>query len=118
MVRYSSVTGDTTGVILSTAQPALNTNVYVGRSLVNTINNYLSVILSSETGYGDIDSKIETFEDDFEEYTSKLEKLGEDMEAKRSLYRQKFTAMDQAVAGFKETQTFLDNMMAGWAKNN
>ena len=118
MVRYSSVNGDTTGVILSTAQPALNTNVYVGRSLVNTINNYLSVILSSETGYGDIDSKIETFEDDFEEYTSKLEKLGEDMEAKRSLYRQKFTAMDQAVAGFKETQTFLDNMMAGWAKNN
>ena len=118
VVRYSSVTGDTTGVILSTAQPALNTNVYVGRSLVNTINNYLSLILSSETGYGDIDSKIETFEDDFEEYTSKLEKLGEDMEAKRSLYRQKFTAMDQAVAGFKETQTFLDNMMAGWAKNN
>ena len=118
VVRYSSVTGDTTGVILSTTKSAVNANVYVGRSLVNTINNYLNVILSSETGYGDIDSKIETFEDDFEEYTSKLQKLEEDMEAKRSLYQQKFTAMDQAVAGFKETQTFLDNMMAGWAKDN
>ena len=117
-VRYSSVTGDTTGVILKTSQSAVSTSVYVGRSLVDTINNYLSVILSSETGYGDIDSKIETFEDDFEEYTSKLQKLEEDMEAKRSLYQQKFTAMDQAVAGFKETQTFLDNMMAGWAKDN
>lgn len=118
VVRYSSVTGDTTGVILSTTQSAVNASVYVGRSLVGSINNYLDVILSSETGYGDIDSKIETFEDDFEEYTSKLQKLEEDMAAKRSLYQQKFTAMDQAVAGFKETQTFLDNMMAGWAKDN
>lgn len=117
-VRYSSVTGDTTGVILTTSQSTANANVYVGRSLLNTLNNYLTVILSSETGYGDLDTKIETFEDDFKEYTLKLEKLEEDMAAKRALYQQKFTAMDQAIAGFKETQTFLDNMMAGWASNN
>ena len=117
-VRYSSVTGDTTGVILTTSQTSATANVYVGRSLTNTLNNYLEVILSSETGYGDIDTKIETFEDDFKEYTLKLEKLDEDMAAKRALYQQKFTAMDQAIAGFKETQTFLTNMMAGWASKN
>ena len=117
-VRYSSVTGDTTGVTLTTAQSSATANVYVGRSLINTLNNYLEVILSSETGYGDLDTKIETFEDDFKEYTLKLEKLDEDMAAKRALYQQKFTAMDQAIAGFKETQTFLTNMMAGWASNN
>ena len=116
--KYSSVTGDTTGVTLSTNQTATSANVYVGRSLVGSINNYLDVILSSDAGYGDIDSKIETFEDDFDDYTLKLEKLEEDMAAKRALYRQQFTAMDQAVAGFKETQNFLDNMMAGWAKDN
>ncbi|MDA8611051.1 flagellar filament capping protein FliD [Alphaproteobacteria bacterium] len=117
-VRYSSVTGDTTGVILTTAQSTANANVYVGRSLLNTLSNYLTVVLSSETGYGDLDTKIETYEDDFKEYTLKLEKLEEDMAAKRALYQQKFTAMDQAIAGFKETQTFLTNMMAGWASNN
>ena len=117
-VRYSSVTGDTTGIILTTAQSSATANVYVGRSLTDTLNNYLEVILSSETGYGDIDTKIETFEDDFKEYTLKLEKLEDDMAAKRVLYQQKFTAMDQAIAGFKETQTFLTNMMAGWASNN
>lgn len=116
--KYSSVTGDTTGVTLSTNQTATSANVYVGRSLVGSINNYLGVILSSDAGYGDIDSKIETFEDDFDDYTLKLEKLEEDMAAKRALYQQQFTAMDQAVAGFKETQNFLDNMMAGWAKDN
>ncbi|MDA8855929.1 flagellar filament capping protein FliD [Alphaproteobacteria bacterium] len=117
-VRYSSVTGDTTGVILTTSQSSASANVHVGRSLINTLNNYLEVILSSETGYGDLDTKIETFEDDFKDYTLKLEKLDEDMAAKRTLYQQKFTAMDQAIAGFKETQTFLTNMMAGWASNN
>ena len=116
--KYSSVTGDTTGVTLSTNQTATSANVYVGRSLVGSINNYLDVILSSDAGYGDIDSKIETFEDNFDDYTLKLEKLEEDMAAKRALYQQQFTAMDQAVAGFKETQNFLDNMMAGWAKDN
>ena len=118
-VRYSSVTGDTTGVtFLAPLKQHTSANVYVGRSLVGSINNYLGVILSSDAGYGDIDSKIETFEDDFDDYTLKLEKLEEDMAAKRALYRQQFTAMDQAVAGFKETQNFLDNMMAGWAKDN
>jgi flagellar capping protein FliD len=85
---------------------------------LNTLSNYLTVVLSSETGYGDLDTKIETYEDDFKEYTLKLEKLEEDMAAKRALYQQKFTAMDQAIAGFKETQTFLTNMMAGWASDN
>ena len=117
-VRYSSVTGDTTGITLSTAQTSANANVYVGRSLLNTLSNYLTVVLSSETGYGDLDTKIETYEDDFKEYTLKLEKLEDDMAAKRALYQQKFTAMDQAIAGFKETQTFLTNMMAGWASDN
>jgi len=117
-VRYSSVTGDTTGVTLTTAQSTANANVYVGRSLLNTLSNYLTVVLSSETGYGDLDTKIETYQDDFKEYTLKLEKLEEDMAAKRALYQQKFTAMDQAIAGFKETQTFLTNMMAGWASDN
>ena len=117
-VRYSSVTGDTTGVTLTTAQSTANANVYVGRSLLNTLNNYLTVVLSSETGYGDLDTKIETYQGDFKEYTLKLEKLEEDMAAKRALYQQKFTAMDQAIAGFKETQTFLTNMMAGWASDN
>ena len=117
-VRYSSVTGDTTGITLSTAQTTANANVYVGRSLLNTLSNYLTVVLSSETGYGDLDTKIETYQDDFKEYTLKLEKLEDDMAAKRALYQQKFTAMDQAIAGFKETQTFLTNMMAGWASDN
>ena len=117
-VRYSSVSGDTTGVTLTTSQSTATANVYVGRSLVDSLNNYLAIILSSETGYGDIDTKIETFEEDFKEYNLKLEKLEEDMAAKRALYQQKFSAMDQAIAGFKETQTFLTNMMAGWASNN
>jgi flagellar capping protein FliD len=105
-------------VTLTTSQSTATANVYVGRSLVDSLNNYLAIILSSETGYGDIDTKIETFEEDFKEYNLKLEKLEEDMVAKRALYQQKFSAMDQAIAGFKETQTFLTNMMAGWASNN
>jgi len=117
-VRYSSVSGDTTGVTLTTSQSTATANVYVGRSLVDSLNNYLAIILSSETGYGDIDTKIGTFEEDVKEYNLKLEKLEEDMAAKRALYQQKFSAMDQAIAGFKETQTFLTNMMAGWASNN
>jgi flagellar hook-associated protein 2 len=113
--RHTITTGDAKGLILDTTKSTVDTSVYMGRSLLHQLSNYVDSILRLN---GEIDSKIGDFQDSIDDLDADLEKLNDQMEKQRALYVERFTAMETAVAGFKETGEFLDNFIKSWQSNN
>ncbi|MEK9569358.1 MAG: flagellar filament capping protein FliD [Paracoccaceae bacterium] len=108
---YSNNTIGATGLLLDTAQTNVNTNVYMGRSLLQNLSNYIDDVLMLN---GDIDEKIFNLEDDIDDLVEEQEALDLQIENQRAIYVQKFTAMETAVSSFKKTGEFLDNLIASW----
>ena len=112
---YSSNGIGATGLLLDTTKTSVNTNVYMGRSILQELSKYIDDVLMLN---GDIDEKIYRLEDDVDSLVEEQEALDLQIENQRSLYVQKFTAMETAVSSFKKTGEFLDNLIASWNSNN
>ena len=112
---YSSNGIGATGLLLDTTKTSVNTNVYMGRSILQELSKYIDDVLMLN---GDIDEKIYRLEDDVDSLVEEQEALDLQIANQRSLYVQKFTAMETAVASFKKTGEFLDNLIASWNSNN
>ena len=112
---YSNNTIGATGLLLDTTQTNVNTNVYMGRSLLQNLSNYIDDVLMLN---GDIDEKIFNLEDDIDDLVEEQEALDLQIENQRALYVQKFTAMETAVSSFRKTGEFLDNLIASWNSSN
>ena len=104
-----------TGLILETTKSTANTDVYMGRSLLSTLSNYIDDVLMMN---GDIDKKIVTLETNVDSLVEDQEALDLHIENQRALYLEKFTAMQTAVSSFNNTGKFLDNLIASWNSNN
>ena len=115
--RYGYATTEigATGLLLDTAKSTVNTNVYMGRSLTQTLSNYIDDVLLLN---GDIDEKIFNLEDDLDSLVEEQEALDLQITNQRAIYVQKFTAMETAVASFRKTGEFLDNLIASWNSQN
>ena len=112
---YSSNSIGATGLLLDTTKTTVNTNVYMGRSILQELSKYIDDVLMLN---GDIDEKIYRLEDDVDSLVEEQEALDLQIENQRSLYVQKFTAMETAVSSFKKTGEFLDNLIASWNSDN
>ena len=112
---YSSNGIGATGLLLDTTKTSVDTNVYMGRSILQELSKYIDDVLMLN---GDIDEKIYRLEDDVDSLVEEQEALDLQIENQRSLYVQKFTAMETAVSSFKKTGEFLDNLIASWNSNN
>jgi flagellar hook-associated protein 2 len=104
-----------TGLLLETTKTSANTNVYMGRSILATLSNYINDVLMMN---GDIDKKIVTLEDDVDSLIEDQEALDLQIASQRALYIEKFTAMQTAVSSFKKTGEFLDNLIKSWNSDN
>jgi len=104
-----------TGLLLETTKTSANTNVYMGRSILATLSNYINDVLVLN---GDIDKKIVTLEDDVDSLIEDQEALDLQIASQRALYVEKFTAMQTAVSRFRKTGEFLDNMIKSWYSDN
>ena len=104
-----------TGLLLDTNKATVDTSVYMGRSLMQTLSKYIDDVLTLN---GDIDTKIYKLEDDLDSLVDEQEKLDLQMANQRTLYVEKFTAMETAVASFKKTGEFLDNLIKSWNSSN
>jgi flagellar hook-associated protein 2 len=104
-----------TGLLLETTKTSANTNVYMGRSILATLSNYINDVLMMN---GDIDKKIVTLEDDVDSLIEDQEALDLQIASQRALYLEKFTAMQTAVSSFKKTGEFLDNLIKSWNSDN
>ena len=104
-----------TGLLLETTKSSANTNIYMGRSILATLSNYINDVLLLN---GDIDKKIITLEDDVDSLIEDQEALDLQIASQRALYVEKFTAMQTAVSSFKKTGEFLDNLIKSWNSDN
>ena len=104
-----------TGLLLDTTKATVDTSVYMGRSLMQTLSKYIDDVLTLN---GDIDTKIYKLEDDLDSLVDEQETLDLQMANQRTLYVEKFTAMETAVASFKKTGEFLDNLIKSWNSSN
>ena len=104
-----------TGLLLDTNKTSVNTNVYMGRSIMQTLSKYIDDVLMLN---GDIDEKINNIEDDVDSLVEEQEALDQQIANQRAIYVQKFTAMQTAVSSFNKTGEFLDNLIKSWNSNN
>jgi len=112
---YSSDTIGATGLLLDTSKTSVNTNVYMGRSIMQTLSKYIDDVLMLN---GDIDEKIYNLEDDVDSLVEEQEALDQQIASQRAIYVEKFTAMQTAVSSFKKTGEFLDNLIKSWNSSN
>jgi flagellar hook-associated protein 2 len=104
-----------TGLLLDTNKTSVNTNVYMGRSIMQTLSKYIDDVLMLN---GDIDEKIYNLEDDVDSLVEEQEALDQQIASQRAIYVEKFTAMQTAVSSFKKTGEFLDNLIKSWNSSN
>lgn len=104
-----------TGLLLDTNKTSVNTNVYMGRSIMQTLTKYIDDVLMLN---GDIDEKIYNLEDDVDSLVEEQEALDQQIASQRAIYVEKFTAMQTAVSSFKKTGEFLDNLIKSWNSSN
>ena len=111
--NYYSSSGDFSGVSLKSSTGVGETsNLYVGISLISTINNYLEDLLSSS---GDFTARETTIEEDLSDYEIKIASFDEKAIAIQSRYMAQFVAMEQMVTKFKSTGDYLTTMMDAWS---
>ena len=112
---YAGNTIGATGLLLDTSKASANTNVYMGRSIMQTLSKYIDDVLMLN---GDIDKKIYNLEDDVDSLVEEQEALDLQIANQRAIYVEKFTAMETAVSSFKKTGEFLDNLIKSWNSSN
>ena len=112
---YAGTDIGATGLLLETTKSSADTSIYMGRSILATLSNYIDDILMLN---GDVDNKINNLEDDVDNLIKDQEALDLQIASQRALYVQKFSAMQTAVSSFKKTGEFLDNLIASWNSNN
>ena len=112
---YAGNTIGATGLLLDTSKASANTNVYMGRSIMQTLSKYIDDVLTLN---GDIDQKIYNLEDDVDSLVEEQEALDLQIANQRAIYVEKFTAMETAVSSFKKTGEFLDNLIKSWNSSN
>ncbi|MEX0503727.1 flagellar filament capping protein FliD [Alphaproteobacteria bacterium LSUCC0719] len=102
---------DAGGLKLTIKSSGADTNIYVGKSLFESLNNFSRNVLASGS---DLQKKITNYNTDLSEYDEDLAALEESIERLRLRHEVKFAAMNAAVASLKETEKALDNMMEAW----
>ena len=99
------------GLKLSITSGGADTNIYVGKSLFETLEDFTTTVLASS---GDLQTKITSYNADLLDYDDKLTRLDEQIESIRARHVADFAAMNATVASLKETEKALDNMMESW----
>ena len=109
--KFKITSGDARGLSLTMLGDGEDANIFIGKSLMQTIQEFTENILVPNN---DIDVKIQTYNDDITEYNDRMTELTERMDNQRALYTEQFTAMESSVASFKKTGDLLTNFMDSW----
>ena len=108
---YSALLGGTKGVSLDITGTDLTSDIYLGRSMAQTLSDFTAALL--KTG-GTIDTKITTLNTALKEDDKDLTQLNDRMEQMRARYVSQFGAMEVVSMQMKRTGESLTNMMDSW----
>ena len=111
----SGTATDTAGVKITPSQTVRGANIFLGKSLLDQLSEYLTTSLTTSgivnQAKTDANSKLSEFNDDLLLIDDKVATL-----TKR--YKTQFSAMEQIVTSLKSTGDYLENMMTSWNKDN
>lgn len=108
---YHSSSGDTNGLYLDIDGDVSSASIYLGRSIVSSLQDLISSHLVSNS---DIDNRISNYNDNVAELQDDLISFDEKMVSLRERYTEKYAVLNSVMQSVKSTQTSLDNMIEAW----
>ena len=104
MRQYAAVSGDTSGLRLTSVGSAQTATIYYGQSFLSKLTDYIKEVTSSVGILATSATKAGT---SISEYTEDQSDLDEKIAKMTERYMSQFSAMESAVTGFKKTGEFL-----------
>lgn len=111
LTYYSATQGDAMGVNIIPQTTVSSATVYVGESMVDTMNNYLEQILASS---GALERRKTDLNRDLVDIEADLLDIDNKVETIRERYLEQYGAMESAVTSLKGTGEYLENMIKSW----
>ena len=109
--KFLATASDARGLAVTLLGGGEDTNIYIGKSLLDMIRDFAEPIISTTS---DITTRIGNYNDDVAEYKIDLQELNERIEKSRERYTKQFSDMNSAVTGFKKTEELLTNFQEAW----
>ena len=105
---------DTRGIKITESQTVSNAFVFYGKSLVDTMSEYLENTLKTSGDLSKAQSSAGNSIADFNIDLSDIDDRAADLTER---YKSQFSAMESAVTSLKSTGDYLTNMMKSWNKD-
>ena len=111
---YSPLSGDLLGVSVTPNQTVTSANIFIGKSLIDTLSEYIDETIVSA---GDLSNRTTQINTEVDELNIDQTRLDERMEDIRTRYTKQFSAMEALVTSMNNTGEFLTNMMDAFNKD-
>ncbi len=115
LTYYSATSGDAMGINIIPQTTVTSATVYVGESMVDSMNSYLEQILASS---GDIERRKSSLSRDLTDIETDLLDIDDKVDNIRTRYLEQYSAMESAVTSLKGTGEYLENMIKSWNKSD
>ena len=112
---YAPTSGDLLGVSVTPSQNVATANIFIGKSLIDTLSDYIDETIKSA---GDLSNRRTQITTEVADLNLDSAKLDERMEEIRTRYTKQFSAMEALVTSMNNTGEFLTNMMDAFNKDS
>ena len=112
---YGPTSGDLLGVSVTPSQNVATANIFIGKSLIDTLSDYIDETIKSA---GDLSNRKTQITTEVTDLNLDSAKLDERMEEIRTRYTKQFSAMEALVTSMNNTGEFLTNMMDAFNKDS
>ena len=112
---YAPTSGDLLGVSVTPSQNVATANIFIGKSLIETLSDYIEETIKSA---GDLSNREAQITTEVADLNLDSAKLDERMEEIRTRYTKQFSAMEALVTSMNSTGEFLTNMMDAFNKDS
>jgi flagellar hook-associated protein 2 len=112
---YAATSGDLLGVSVTPSQNVTTANIFIGKSLIDTLSDYIDETIKSA---GDLSNRKTQITTEVTDLNLDSAKLDERMEEIRARYTRQFSAMEALVTSMNNTGEFLTNMMDAFNKDS
>ena len=112
---YAPTSGDLLGVSVTPSQNVATANIFIGKSLIDTLSDYIDETIKSA---GDLSNRKTQITAEVTDLNLDSANLDERMEEIRTRYTKQFSAMEALVTSMNNTGEFLTNMMDAFNKDS
>ena len=112
---FLSAGSNTPGVKVYQSQVVGSASVYIGKSLMDQLTEYIDTVIASS---GSIETRKNALSNKVSDFDLELFDLDTRLENSRQRYMSQFSAMESTVTSLKSTGDYLTNMIESWNSDN